>query len=136
MAEVTLKDSKTNRDCIKIWNYIGEGVMLRDLHEAVYGNKISDLDNFSSNLVYCIHKLHKLGCIEAHVNRDADGRFGATVITKLKEPVIEIKLCSRCQKIAPNKSHNAKYKDICHECTKEIQDERLRDIHRSPKSRN
>lgn len=115
MAEVTLKDSKTNRDCVKVWEYISGGVFVRDLKEAVYGGK---LDNFGSNLVYCIHKLHKLECIELHNSRGADGKFSTTLITQNKKPVIEVKLCSRCQKIAPNKSHNAKYKDICHECTK------------------
>lgn len=85
MAEITLKNTSNSRDCIKIWELIGEGVMLRDLQEAIHGGKI---DNFTSNLVYCIHKLHQLECIELHTSRNSNGKFGTTLITQLNKPII------------------------------------------------
>lgn len=119
MAEIILKDTRTNRDCIKIWELINDGVLLRDLQEAIYGDG-GRIENFQSNLTYCIHKLHQLTCIELHTSRNTDGKFGATLITQSNKPIIKKNLCSQCQKIAPQKSHNSKYKDICTICTKEL----------------
>lgn len=117
MAEINLKDTNNSRDCIIVWELIGEGALLRDLQEAIYGGRIQ---NFKSNLTYCIHKLHQLTCIELHTGRNTDGKFGTTLITQLNKPIIKQNLCSQCQKTAPQKSHNSKYKDICIICTKDI----------------
>jgi hypothetical protein len=124
--------SKNNLDCIELWEYINSkgGVLYEEL-ESVFNNERWKQErkrhgSFCSNLVYCIRKLKEKGALEVVANRESGGRFDYSMISSLKMPVIkrealkepDLPKCVDCSREFKRKRPDAKYKDLCHDCTK------------------
>lgn len=125
MELIEISNGKVNLDSIIIWNYLfsNKNATLMDLENEFSEDKWKKVrkggNSISSNLVYCIRRLKKIGAIEIVQNRHDGGKFDFASIIILKRPVIRntVLLCVECGSEFKKKSQGSKYKDLCQDCT-------------------
>lgn len=123
--DIKLKNNKTNRTCVLIWNYLKINPTSTNSETEHYLDKT--MDNHCT-LKHCLKKLTELGCLRI-VRQEKSGReFTYSTKEFLLEPVIDMDimnyssntsslLCVKCGNLV-YKSVNSKINDLCLDCTR------------------